>query len=229
MFINLIENTRCREKVFYNIHTEYGTTTSRKLRHKWERIIRNFKGIRWMGVSRIHVAKGSEEHQPLMKLETPQNARNCIPRRAAQLVHRHSYEVFRLRSTHHHTKKTKLNSVALVREQTIPTERPPPVGEVSANFCGQRGVTWSAQRIPTAVLISVLQTGAATFYSSSSSIDLTRLSGPRYRPTTTQKIWQHRESNPRPLYLQPETVTTRPQRRSTHHHTLVHNLTDYTL
>jgi len=33
-------------------------------------------------------------------------------------------------------KKTKLNSVALVRERTIPTERPPLVGEVSANFCG---------------------------------------------------------------------------------------------
>jgi len=32
--------------------------------------------------------------------------------------------------------KTKLNSVALVRERTIPTERPPPVGEVSAKFCG---------------------------------------------------------------------------------------------
>ena len=32
--------------------------------------------------------------------------------------------------------KKKLNSVALVRERTIPTERPPPVGEVSANFCG---------------------------------------------------------------------------------------------
>ena len=27
-------------------------------------------------------------------------------------------------------------SVALVRERTIPTERPPPFGEVSANFCG---------------------------------------------------------------------------------------------
>jgi hypothetical protein len=27
---------------------------------------------------------------------------------------------------------TKLNSMALVRERTIPTERPPPVGEVSA-------------------------------------------------------------------------------------------------
>ena len=30
----------------------------------------------------------------------------------------------------------KKNSVALVRERTIPTERPPPVGEFSANFCG---------------------------------------------------------------------------------------------
>jgi hypothetical protein len=28
------------------------------------------------------------------------------------------------------------NSVALVRERTIPTERPPLVGEVTANFCG---------------------------------------------------------------------------------------------
>jgi hypothetical protein len=36
---------------------------------------------------------------------------------------------------HLFTKKTKkLNSVALVRERTIPTERPPLVGEVSANF-----------------------------------------------------------------------------------------------
>jgi len=30
--------------------------------------------------------------------------------------------------------------VALVRERTIPTERPPPVGEVSANFA-DRGVS----------------------------------------------------------------------------------------
>jgi hypothetical protein len=28
------------------------------------------------------------------------------------------------------------NSMALVRERTMPTERPPLVGEVSANFCG---------------------------------------------------------------------------------------------
>jgi hypothetical protein len=32
------------------------------------------------------------------------------------------------------TKKTKL--LAWVRERTIPTERPPVVGEVSANICG---------------------------------------------------------------------------------------------
>jgi hypothetical protein len=30
------------------------------------------------------------------------------------------------------------NSVALVRERTIPTKRPPLVGELSANFCGYR-------------------------------------------------------------------------------------------
>jgi hypothetical protein len=34
------------------------------------------------------------------------------------------------------TKKLKLNAVASVRERTIPTERPPLVGEVSDNFCG---------------------------------------------------------------------------------------------
>jgi hypothetical protein len=31
----------------------------------------------------------------------------------------------------------KRNSVALVRERTIPTERAPLVGEVTANFCGE--------------------------------------------------------------------------------------------
>jgi hypothetical protein len=30
------------------------------------------------------------------------------------------------------------NAMALVRERTTPTERPPLVGEVSANFCGLR-------------------------------------------------------------------------------------------
>jgi hypothetical protein len=32
--------------------------------------------------------------------------------------------------------KLKLNFVALVHKRTIPTERPPLVGEVGSNFCG---------------------------------------------------------------------------------------------
>jgi hypothetical protein len=35
-------------------------------------------------------------------------------------------------------KKKKSNSVASIRERTIPTERPPPVNEVSVNFCSER-------------------------------------------------------------------------------------------
>jgi hypothetical protein len=34
-----------------------------------------------------------------------------------------------------------------VRERTIPTERPPLVGEVIANFFRIEGATWSAWRI----------------------------------------------------------------------------------
>jgi hypothetical protein len=49
-----------------------------------------------------------------------------------------------------------LNSVALARKQTIPTEWPPLVGEVSANFLRVEGFAWSAQRIPTAVNLGFL-------------------------------------------------------------------------
>jgi hypothetical protein len=45
----------------------------------------------------------------------------------------------------------KVNSVALVRKRTIPTERPPLVGEVNAQPLRVEGVAWSVQRIPTAV------------------------------------------------------------------------------
>jgi hypothetical protein len=41
--------------------------------------------------------------------------------------------------------------VAVVRKRTIPTERQPLVGEVSANILLVEGVAWSAQRITTAV------------------------------------------------------------------------------
>jgi hypothetical protein len=46
--------------------------------------------------------------------------------------------------------------VAVVRKRTIPTERPPLVGEVSANILRVEGVAWSAQRIPTAVSLGFL-------------------------------------------------------------------------
>jgi hypothetical protein len=39
--------------------------------------------------------------------------------------------------TFHSEEGLKLNSVALVRKRTIPAERPPHVGEVSAKFCEQ--------------------------------------------------------------------------------------------
>jgi hypothetical protein len=43
-------------------------------------------------------------------------------------------------------------SVASVCDRTIPTERPPLVGEVNANFYGQGGFAWAARRIPTAII-----------------------------------------------------------------------------
>jgi hypothetical protein len=54
----------------------------------------------------------------------------------------------------------KKNSLVLVRARTIPTELPPLIGEVSANFLQIKGVTWSAQQIPPS-LFSVFQIGAA--------------------------------------------------------------------
>jgi hypothetical protein len=44
-------------------------------------------------------------------------------------------------------------SVTLVREGTIPTKRPPFVGEVNANISGLEDVEWSEQRIPTVVFM----------------------------------------------------------------------------
>jgi hypothetical protein len=46
--------------------------------------------------------------------------------------------------------------MAVVRKRTIPTERPPLVGKVSANLLWVEGVAWSAQRIPTAVNLGFL-------------------------------------------------------------------------
>jgi hypothetical protein len=46
--------------------------------------------------------------------------------------------------------------MALARKQNIPTEQPPLVGEVSANFLRIEDVSWSAQWIRTAVNLGFL-------------------------------------------------------------------------
>jgi hypothetical protein len=81
---------------------------------------------------------------------------------------------------------TPPNSVALVRNQTTPTERPLFVGEVrKCQLLRIEVFAWSAQRIPTTVNLVFLDPEPLLLHSSSSSIILTRLSGPRSRPTTS--------------------------------------------
>jgi hypothetical protein len=46
--------------------------------------------------------------------------------------------------------------MVVARKQTIRTERPPLVGEVSCQPLRVKGVAWSAQRIPTAVNLGFL-------------------------------------------------------------------------
>jgi hypothetical protein len=87
----------------------------------------------------------------------------------------------------YHEGQAQINSVASVHKRTIPTERPPLVSEVSSNFffffCGQRvphgqhdeslrPCSWISRLEPLLFLPSI------------SSVVLTRLSGPRSRPTT---------------------------------------------
>jgi hypothetical protein len=67
--------------------------------------------------------------------------------------------------------QTKPNSVVLVRERTIPTERPPLVGEVVSTFA-DRGVAWSAQRIPTAVNFGFLD--RSCYFSFKPSLNILR-------------------------------------------------------
>jgi hypothetical protein len=72
--------------------------------------------------------------------------------------------------------------MVFVRERTTPTERPPLVGEVIANFCGKR--VPRGQRDGSLRPYSRLsRQEPLPFHSSSSSVVLTRLSGPRSRPT----------------------------------------------
>src|SRR5215469_10037536 len=83
--------------------------------------------------------------------------------------------------------KKKKNSMAVVRERTIPTEQPPPVGDLVPTFA-DRGVSRGQRNgSPPPAVNLFSRPEPLLFYSSSSSVDLPRLSGPRSRPTTTQK------------------------------------------
>jgi hypothetical protein len=94
-----------------------------------------------------------------------------------------------------HLHMDKKNSVTWVCERTIPTERAPLFGEVSANFCGQR-VSRGQRDVSLLPYSRLSRPEPLLFLPSSSSDVFTRLSRPRSRPTTSRKIWQRRESNP---------------------------------
>jgi hypothetical protein len=79
------------------------------------------------------------------------------------------------------------NSVALVREGTIPTEPPPLVGKVSTNFCRWR-VLRGQRDVSLRPYSRVSRPEPQLFLPSSSSFVLTRLSGHRSRATTSKKI-----------------------------------------
>jgi hypothetical protein len=81
----------------------------------------------------------------------------------------------------------QLYSVASVRERTIAAERPPLVSEVSANFCGYRVSCGKSDGSPRPYFL-FYRPEPLLFLPISSSIVLTRLSVPRSRPTTSQKI-----------------------------------------
>jgi hypothetical protein len=59
--------------------------------------------------------------------------KNCI-HRVVNMINIESYSCFVVKLILRGKYKLKLNSVALVRERTMPTERPPLVGEVVPTF-----------------------------------------------------------------------------------------------
>jgi hypothetical protein len=81
-----------------------------------------------------------------------------------------------------------LNSMVWVRERTIPTERPQLVGDVGANFA-DRGCHVVTLTDPYCCILDFLDRSRYFFFPSSSSVVLTRLSGARSRPSTSQKMW----------------------------------------
>jgi hypothetical protein len=77
-------------------------------------------------------------------------------------------------------------SIKKLRDRTIPIERPQLLDDVSANFRGKR-VPRGQRDESLGRNIGFLDQSHYFFFPSSSSIVLTKLSGIRSRPTTSQK------------------------------------------
>jgi hypothetical protein len=93
-------------------------------------------------------------------------------------------------------KSKQLNSLVWVRERTISTYRETAACRRSqCQLLRIDGATWSAWR-PLPPYSWLQSPEPLLFFPSSFSVALTRLSGPRSRPTTSQEIWQRRESSP---------------------------------
>jgi hypothetical protein len=82
------------------------------------------------------------------------------------------------------------NSEAFSQQRNILTERPPPVGEFLVPTFVDRGV-WRGQRggSPTVVNLSFIDRSRYFFFQIAPHLSSQELSGPRSRPTATQKTW----------------------------------------
>jgi hypothetical protein len=127
---------------------------------------------------------GKEEHfLLLLGTELRQTSLSLpIPTDLSRLQTDWQYKSKMKRWTTVHT-KTKLNPMVWVRERTIPTERPPLVGEVLPTCADRRchvvSVTDSSGRIS-----RFSRQEPLLFYQVAPPFVLTRLSAPRSRPTT---------------------------------------------
>jgi hypothetical protein len=83
----------------------------------------------------------------------------------------------------------KLTAHYVCTVYTIPNQWPPLASEVSANFFADRGVSRGQRDGSLRSYSRLSRPEPLLFLPSSSSIILTRLSGPRSRPTTSEKIW----------------------------------------
>jgi hypothetical protein len=126
-------------------------------------------------------------------------ARGNIPNGRRRPKHKkHWADSFPSRNRLSNTKQNKTKSGALVRQRTIPTERPPLVGE--ANFSAQRVSRGQRNESPTVVNFGFLD--LSRYFPFKQLLNYPHEA--EWTPFQThysQKIWQRLESNPGPLDL----------------------------